>query len=298
MKNFIEYYYNILITDYVAQENYFYLESKDEIYYFCRVRKTEEELKKIYDVIENSKYHLLIKSKYNTFVVQYNNLDYVLLKVRSLLNDTINFDEIINNRVYVSNIDPINWGRVWQQKIDYLEEQMREFKIGKYSFYQSFIYFVGLGENAISYLNYNSFKSNNFSLCHYRVYYPNKPVNYFNSLNVIVDYDMRDYAEYIKSVFFNNDDFDALNLVRILLQNKKYSRDDFGFFYARMLYPSYFFDCFSNNILDDKLKEDDLVKIIDKIDKYEFFLKDIYYEIKKVYDIPAIDWILKKSNKL
>ena len=59
-----------------------------------------------------------IKSKYNTFVVQYNNLDYVLLKVRSLLNDTISFDEIINNRVYVSNIDPINWGKVWQQKID------------------------------------------------------------------------------------------------------------------------------------------------------------------------------------
>ena len=157
---------------------------------------------------------------------------------------------------------------------------------------------MGLGENAISYLNYNDFKSYNLSVCHYRVYYPNKPVNYYNSLNTLIDYDVRDYAEYIKEVFYCNKNFDCLNLVREILNDKRYTRDDLGLFYARMLYPSYYFDCFSKYILEDKLKEEELMLILDRVDDYENLLKDIYYEIKKVYDIPEVTWLLKRSNKV
>ena len=64
-----------------------------------------------------------------------------------------------------------------------------------------------------------------------------------------------------------------------------------------MLYPSYFFDCFSKYILEDKLKEEELMAILERVDDYETILKDTYYEIKKVYDIPEITWLLKKSNK-
>ena len=115
--------------------------------------------------------------------------------------------------------------------------------------------------------------------------------------NTLIDYDVRDYAEYIKEVFYHNKDFDCLNLVRESLNDKRYTRDDFGLFYARMLYPSYFFDCFSKYILEDKLKEEELMAILDRVDDYENLLKDIYYEIKKVYDIPEVTWLLKKSNK-
>ena len=63
-----------------------------------------------------------------------------------------------------------------------------------------------------------------------------------------------------------------------------------------MLYPSYFFDCFSKYILEDKLCEDELMHILERVDEYEDFLRDIYYEIKKTYDIPEITWLLKKNN--
>lgn len=297
MKNFILYYYNLEITDYISQDTYYYIETKTDIYYFCKVRKSEEELTKIYEELSNTNYHLLIKNKYNRYLVEYNKESYCLLKVRCLLNDTISFKEIKNNRPLIRERNTVDWSLIWQEKIDYLEEQADLFRVGKNSLIHSFIYFVGLGENAISYLNYNNFKSHNLSVCHYRVYYPNKPVNYYNSLNTLIDYDIRDYAEYIKEVFYQNKDYDCLNLVREILSDKRYTCDDFGLFYARMLYPSYFFDCFSKYILEDKLKEEELMAILERVDDYETFLKDTYYEIKKVYDIPEITWLLKKSNK-
>ena len=297
MKNFILYYYNLEITDYISQDTYYYIETKTDIYYFCKVRKSEEELTKIYEELSNTNYHLLIKSKYNRYLVEYNKESYCLLKINCLLNDMITFQEIISKRIPFTSRTHLNWSLIWQEKIDYLEEQANSFRVGKNSLIHSFIYFVGLCENAISYLNYNNFKSHNLSVCHYRVYYPNKPVNYYNSLNTLIDYDIRDYAEYIKEVFYQNKDYDCLNLVREILLDKRYTRDDFGLFYARMLYPSYFFDCFSKYILEDKLKEEELMAILERVDDYETFLKDAYYEIKKVYNIPEITWLLKKSNK-
>ena len=57
MKNFILYYYNLEITDYISQDTYYYIETKTDIYYFCKVRKSEEELDKIYEELYNTKYH-------------------------------------------------------------------------------------------------------------------------------------------------------------------------------------------------------------------------------------------------
>ena len=53
MKNFILYYYNLEITDYISQDTYYYIETKTDIYYFCKVRKSEEELTKIYEELSN-----------------------------------------------------------------------------------------------------------------------------------------------------------------------------------------------------------------------------------------------------
>ena len=140
MKNFILYYYNLEITDYISQDTYYYIETKTDIYYFCKVRKSEEELDKIYEELYNTKYHLLIKSKYNRYLVEYNSESYCLLKVQCLLNDMISFQEIKNNRFLINERSTVNWGVIWQEKIDYLEEQANSFRVGKDSLIHSFVY--------------------------------------------------------------------------------------------------------------------------------------------------------------
>ena len=63
-------------------------------------------------------------------------------------------------------------------------------------------------------------------------------------------------------------------------------------FYARLLYPTYYFDVFEN-IIDDEEDEKNLDKIVSKSHEYELFLKDVYIFLSKSYYMPEITWIIK-----
>jgi len=292
MKNLLLYYYNINTKDIIEQNNYYYIESNDNIYYLCKVKRSEDELNSIYNNTYNTKYHLIIKNKYNRYITRYNDIDYSLILVRCLLNDYISNKEIIYNRINLSNKD-IDWISIWIRKIDYLDNQLKEFKVGKELLSKSFIYYSGMAECAIYYIKYHKFKSSNISICHYRVWYPNKPINYYNPFNTIIDYDVRDYAEYIKSLFFSGNIDYADKFIKELLNNNKYTLDDYGLLYGRLMFPTYYFDIFNSNILDTQVKEENLIKVIEKSNDYENFLKDIYYDIKVKYNIPEVTWLIK-----
>ena len=77
--------------------------------------------------------------------------------------------------------------------------------------------------------------------------------------------------------------------------DNRYDYNDMILFYSRMLYPTYYFDLFERSITDNVL-EKRIMDVITKSDKYEMLLKDIYYEIRKKYNIPGVDWLIKKSN--
>ena len=57
-----------------------------------------------------------------------------------------------------------------------------------------------------------------------------------------------------------------------------------------MLFPSFYFDMYEN-ILNEKTKEKDILKLISRSDEYVDYLKDIYIIINEKVKIPRIDWI-------
>ena len=57
-----------------------------------------------------------------------------------------------------------------------------------------------------------------------------------------------------------------------------------------MLFPSDFFDIYER-VVNDKVSEEELMPIINKIKKYEEFLKNIFFLINKKTRIPQIDWL-------
>ena len=61
--------------------------------------------------------------------------------------------------------------------------------------------------------------------------------------------------------------------------------------YARLLYPSYYFDIYEQ-IMNKKIDEDNLLRIVNKVNLYEQFLKKAYLEISKYANIEKIDWII------
>ena len=207
----------------------------------------------------------------------------------SINNNSINIecDNVINRN---------DWVTLWEIKNDYFEAQINE--IGKkYPNLCNYAnYYIGLAENAISYVR-NAQKIDDvalLSICHKRINYSDDLFSLYNPVNFICDYRVRDICEYIKTAFFSGDD--AYLLIINYFKNNYLSYKEALLFYGRLLYPSYFFDL-HDDIVNNNLEENIIEKIIIKASNYERFLYDVYVYISKLYNryIPAVDWIIKRS---
>ena len=140
-------------------------------------------------------------------------------------------------------------------------------------------------------LKFVNLENDNLSICHRRVLYNTTLDSFYNPLNLIIDYRIRDLAEYIKSCFFKN----RMDIIEIInyLKRIRLSNSDYIYFYIRMLFPSYYFDLY-DDILSGKIKEESILSITKMQDDYEYLLYSIYLVIKEHINIIGIDWINKK----
>ena len=99
--------------------------------------------------------------------------------------------------------------------------------------------------------------------------------------------------EKFETEFFNNEE--SLLDLKTYLSCNKLSQYEYHMLYARLLYPSYYFDIYED-IMNNNGNEEKLLKIINRVDDYELFLKNSYLEISKYTNLEHIDWILKKNQ--
>ena len=202
---------------------------------------------------------------------------------------------VLNNNK--SNLYRNNWGTLWSEKIDYFEYQVRELSIEKDVVKNSFSYYVGMAENAISYVNNTNMKYGmdvyRIVLSHRRVFYPNYKLNYLNPLSFVFDLEVRDIAEYLKAMFFKKDISFCLDELSSYLKIRHLSLYEYQMLYARLLYPTYYFDVYES-VMNKNGDEEELVNIIKKCDSYEEFLKNAYLEISKYAKIDKIEWIINQ----
>ena len=238
----------------------------------------------------------------NQVLTKINEYNYILMAVSNYSENYDIFDIVnIANKLRLNNTNSKlyrnNWGELWSQKIDYFEYQIRELALNKPVIKDSFSYYVGLAENAIGYVNNANFKYNTLNrivvLSHRRVFYPNYKLNYLNPLSFIFDLEVRDVAEYLKAMFFSEEDmeYEALEDLKCYLKIRSLSVYEASMFYARLLYPSYYFDIYEEVMNKDR-NEEDLVNIIKKSNNFETFLKEAYLEITKYAPIDKIDWLI------
>ena len=308
MKEIINYNYNFDIIECRNFENYTVFDYNGDIFYFVFFNRTEAELNDLIKIIfelknKNIKVHDIILNREKKALTKVGNVNYILLKLNNKFDEKINFTSVceLSEKLKLNNnsskLYRNNWGDLWSKKIDYFEYQIKEIGKDKQVVLDSFSYYVGLAENAISYVNKvnKTIKNedfNNITLSHRRIYYPNISLNYYNPLSFIFDLNIRDVAEYIKAEFFNNGDsfFD----LKTFLKSRRLSIYSYHMLFARLLYPSYYFDIYEsimNNNDDDKK----MIKIISKVHDYEVFLKKSYDEINKYCAIESVDWIIKNN---
>ena len=296
MNNFIEYFYNIKVDKVEFKKNYYFFNYNNYVYKLYVVNENINidffvNLSK--RLSSNTLISQLIINRNNNYISYYDNKVFLLIKIFVNLNKKIFLNEIIDfdNMLYTTNID-INWGTLWSKKIDYLEYLINENGKKYPLLVDSFNYFVGMAENAISYYNSITIPKNyQFNLSHKYINCNDSVEVIYNPLNIIFDYKARDIAEYIKNSFFNNNTniFNELNE----LINKNYlSLIDIKLIISRILYPSFYFNLYENILIDNE-SEKILLKIINKLDNYEMYLSNVIKYFKIYYDIEGVYWLNK-----
>ena len=306
MKEIINYYYNLDLIDITEYNNYSTFRYNGDEFYFVFFNRTEEELKDILDLsyelkMKGIRVHDIIPNIYNNPLTKVGENYYLLLKLNANKDEKINFIEMCeflskvklnqkNSKLYRNN-----WGELWSKKVDYFEEQISAIGKDKKIVLDSFSYFIGLAENAICYVNkinkvMNLGENDAITLSHRRIFYPNINLNYLNPLSFIFDLEVRDVAGYLKVEFYNGDD--ALLDLKTYLKIKKLTPYSYHMLYARLLYPSSYFDIYED-IMNNDGNEEKLIPVIKKIDEYEEFLKNAYLEISQYTNLERINWLLK-----
>lgn len=306
MKETIKYYYNIEVEEIEELDGKYHFKYNNKDYFFTFYNRSLEELDDIISCSQNAKEknidcHDILINRNGQVLTKIENYNYILMSVNNLSQEYNIFDIIELNKKLILNdtnsrLYRNNWGKLWSDKIDYFEYQIRELGLKKINISDSFSYYLGLAENAIAYVNHTNKTlgrtiMDKVVLSHRRIFYPNIKLNYLNPLSFVFDLEVRDIAEYLKSLFFSDDNSEVILELESYLKATHHSIYGYQMLYARLLYPSYYFDIYEQ-IMNNDLEEEALVKIVSKVDEYEIFLKEAYLEITKYAPIEKISWLI------
>ena len=290
MKNLIAYYYNIYITQYKKSKDKFQFEYNGKKHSFVLFEGDPETLYKNYLIIKKSnKYcHKILMNKDGSMITMYNSKPFVLMREDFFIDKCVDINEIISYDSFVGQNYSLTWKRLWEQKIDYYEYQMSQVSFKYPKIKESFNYYLGLTETAISILNYVDKSAIDYFISHKRVFSNETLDEFFNPLEIVIDSRARDLAEFIKTNYI----YQNLNIndIYFYIDSFNFNSNESLLFFARIMYPSYYFDQY-DEIIQGKISEEKAELLTKKNADYEVFLKKIYAFLRKKNSLPNIEWL-------
>lgn len=308
MKNTINYYYNLNPSKINQIFNYYYFYINNELYYFIVYNKNTKDIKAIYDFNQemlqrNVLVHEIINNRNGNILTYVNQVPYILIKINVNINKPIVLAEISYlsgvQISYPNELMRANWANLWINKIDYLEYHQEQ-NYQKFPLLaDSFNYFVGLSENAISYLNqtitkYKPEKSDIGVISHDVMLLDDTVYSLYDPQNMIIDHKARDLAEYIKVSFFK-DNYSIFDELDEYFKYHYFSLYGIQLVIARVLWPSFYFEIY-DGILRNQMNESVILKITSRIDEYEKYLADVFNYFHKYYPIDEVAWISRNGG--
>lgn len=306
MKNIINYFYGFEIDNLRMNDDKYYFSYEGYNFIFQQIKDNYVDYHSLYELNKilaknNSLFFKIVINKNNQIITTVSSKKYILMSDNDLSDRELNFNDILDTNILVNNLpvqlnglNKTNWNKLWRSKIDYFE-MFINYNINKYpQLMKYYNYFIGLGENAILYVE-NALKEKeiyideHLVICHRRIE-KGSVKQLFNPLSLVIDHYSRDIVEYLKMIFFSNQT--KKDDIYNYLKNARFSKYTTKLIMARLLFPSHFFDLFEN-LIDNKEEEINLLKIVDMIDKYELFVYKIYQILKQKHNIPEIKWIKK-----
>lgn len=297
MKNAIMYNYNIVPENLQQiEDNYaFYVDYNR--YFFMKVNRPQEDILKIDSLTKEhpNKFHMMIPNVSGSLFTEAENSEYVLMKVFGPEHIEIDLDDILRERIFYdklgSSLDRTNWGHLWSEKVDYLEYQVSELATSHKIVKSSFSYYVGLAENAIEYFNLLNPNTAKVTISHRRITENMDTFHFYNPLDLVLDYQVRDIASILKVKFFMGED--VQKDIEKIIESSGLTPLEYNLLFCRLLYPSYYFDELVE-VLEKNKDDEELLKYIEKTAQYEQFLRDTFHRFEKVSSMIKIDWLIEE----
>lgn len=303
MKNFINYYYGFNISNiYFNNGKYIFYNEKDrymlKLCYNSNITMYYQELS--YQLSQYNYFFSVVLNRENNYITWIENKPYIVLKLNNIENDKLSIfdiktDMFVKTNTKLSILNRFPWIKLWESKIDYFEEWIFTKHNDYKKIYPLFHYFIGIAENALLYLKESEVEekkesSDRLVIAHDRVTLNYELYDYYDPTNIIFDHSSRDISEYIKSMFLHR--IWDLDLIKKYLEKHYFSRYGLRMLFARILFPSFFFDYLEEMII--KNNDVDLLYLENRADEFQNFIKGISLFFYENYNIPMIPWIVKK----
>lgn len=281
MKELLKKYYGIEVSDYSEYEEGILFIVDGVKYYFTKCHYDKEYIAYLFQVCQKFSQvplHHFVFNKNGEILSE----EYVLLRLYVFVDDitlydierfqSFSCDEYLPEYLFMD--------KFWEDKIDYLEMQLSELSDNKL-INNSFDYYVGVGEILISYLK-KIYHQESIHLCLSHKCLPSlSTLDFYNPLHISFDHPLKDLASYIRIT--GNEEL----LLNTIDQIK--NKDDFHYFFVRMVFPfSYFYEI--SNVLVDKTDEKKVIMMVNQVTEYEEYL----WRMEKLFGIYLFSWIKKE----
>lgn len=296
MDNIIEYYYNLKVKNLKEKEDN-YIFTSNYCTFILKEIKTSDNINIIYSISNIPGINKIIPNSEGNLFSNIEKKIYALILIRTeapiTLTNISNLSNVMINPL--KELERNNWELLWEQRVDFIEEYLGQ-NSNKYPILrESADYFIGLSENAISYLVNTKKEVPKDNLLDRKVIsHITFQDSIYDPFNIIFDHKARDISEYIKLSFFNNNN----NIYKELdeyFKHNSFSKYGIQVLYSRLLYPSFYFHIF-DKIIEKKVPENYLNKLISKTNDYEVYLYNIYLYLSKYYPITIPLWLKKKEE--
>ena len=246
-------------------------------YYFYEVY----DLSKVLEQYSISKimpfYYNFVFNKFNYIVSEFKKRYFVLLKINSNFDRHVSYDSFLY--IYAGSCK-LMWYYQLIKRSDFIEENYLRIR-GKYSVIDDSIdYYLGLLEMAIYYLRDFSNYIDNGYIQHEKI----TDSLFYNPLNIKIDLKERDFAEYLKYLFWTKK-YRDINVNKLIEKNKDVY--NYSLIMARLLYPNYYFDALDEVVFFNKdvtLVKEIVARHLEFKNYYFYLLSEVskYYNIKKI----------------
>ncbi len=226
-----------------------------------------------YQLVLN-KFHAPVSDKYVLFCYE---------EYHITLNDIIN---ICNIHLGTMTLDHLK--RTWIQQLDQIENRcvnnIMKMKKNFDYLYALSIYYLGMGETALSYLNDYFSTRNQFLVT--LVFNANIISSYDDLLNPL--YYHLDVRVWMIANLYR---LSYISVTQIDEMMSMFTRDEIILLFTIVLYPSYFFRQLQL-FIDGKCKEEYFLNLYSSIELHEKRINDLYFVVKKYVDIRPVQWLL------